>query len=66
MIKLEKGDLKIGDTIKLTLSSGDEFTQKVDSMQIEHADIDIAKAGDEFGLKVEKAVKANTQVLKVK
>ena len=35
-------------------------------MQIEHAKIDIAKKGDEFGLKVEKGVKSKTDVLKVK
>lgn len=34
-------------------------------MQIEHADIEITKKGDEFGLKVEKAVKPNTDVIKV-
>jgi len=35
-------------------------------MQIEHAAIDIAKKGDEFGLKVEKEVKSSSEVVKVK
>ena len=66
VIKLSKGDLKVGDEIKLIGKDGKEFTQPVSSMQIEHAEIDIAKAGDEFGLKVENEVKSKTEVLKVK
>lgn len=65
IVKLGKGDLKIGDSVKLTDKNGDEFVQKVDSMQIEHASIDIAKAGDEFGLKVEKEIKPKSKVLKL-
>lgn len=66
MIKLAKGDLKIGDSIKMVDKAGDESSQEVTSMQIEHANIDIAKSGDEFGLKVKSPVKANSQVFKVK
>ncbi len=64
VIKLENGDLKIGDEIEIVDQEGNALSQKVDSMQIEHAQIDIAKAGDEFGLKVEKAVKAKSKVFK--
>lgn len=32
-------------------------------MQIEHADIEIAKKGDEFGLKVDKPVKEKSDVI---
>jgi len=35
-------------------------------MQIEHANIDIAKSGDEFGLKVTSPVKSNSEVFKIK
>lgn len=65
VIKLEKADLKMGDKIKLVSPDGNDFTQEVASMQIEHAEIEIAKAGDEFGLKVEKPVKPKTEVSKV-
>ena len=65
VVKLSKGDLKIGDDIKLEDRNEKEFQQKVSSMQIEHASIDIAKAGDEFGLKVERAVKPRTKIYKV-
>lgn len=59
------GDIKAGDEIKFKDKEDNEFTQKVDSMQIEHANIDIAKKGDEFGLKVDKEVKPKTEVFKV-
>lgn len=62
---MEKDDLKIGDDVKLESSEGKPFTQKVESMQIEHAAIEIAKAGDEFGLKVGKSVKPKTPIIKV-
>lgn len=65
VIRLTKSDLKIGDRVKLVEKSGQEFTQEVNSMQIEHAQIDIAKAGDEFGLKTEKKVKDKTEVVKL-
>lgn len=65
VIKLNKGSLKSGDTIKLTAKNGEEFTQKVEQMQIEHANIEIAKKGDEFGLKVNQEIKANSPVIKV-
>lgn len=65
VVKLQNGDLKVGDTIKLTDKDGNEFTQKIDSMQIEHAAIDIAKKGDEFGVKIDKVVKPKTEVIKL-
>lgn len=65
VVKITQGDLKIGDTVKF--GQGDSSsTQQVTSMQIEHADIDIAKKGDEFGLKVETPVKDKTEIFKVK
>lgn len=65
IVHLNKGDLKIGDSVKLADKEGNEFVQKVDSMQIEHASIDIAKAGDEFGLKVQKEIRPKSEVIKL-
>lgn len=65
VIKLDKGDLKVGDKIKLVAKDGSEFTQEVTSMQIEHAGIDLARAGDEFGLKTNSVVKTNSEVVKL-
>jgi putative protease len=66
VIKLSKAGLKVGDKIKLISPDGSDFTQEVASMQIEHAKIEIAKAGDEFGLKVTKPVKPKTEIFKTK
>ncbi len=65
IVKLGKGDLKIGDRVKLMDKEGNEFEQKVESMQIEHASIDIAKAGDEFGIKVQKEIRPKSTVFKI-
>ena len=65
VVKIAGGDLKVGDKVKLTDSQGEEFEQEITSMQIEHAKIEIAKKGDEFGLKVDKSVKDKSTVVKV-
>ena len=65
VVKLAGGDLKVGDKVKLTDTTGEEFEQEIKSMQIEHAKIEIAKKGDEFGLKVDKSVKDKSAVVKV-
>lgn len=65
IVRLNKDGLKIGDSVRLIDKEGNEFDQKVESMQIEHAAIDIAKAGDEFGLKVQKEIKPKSEVFKL-
>ncbi len=42
--------LKVGDRIKI--ENGAEFEQTVDSMQVEHEQVEEAKKGDMVGLKV--------------
>lgn len=44
-------ELKVGDTIRIKGHSED-FTQKVESMQIEHQDIEKAEAGQSVGMKI--------------
>ncbi|MCX6816444.1 MAG: hypothetical protein NTZ93_01050 [Candidatus Beckwithbacteria bacterium] len=56
--------LKTNDSIKL--KHGDkEFTQTVDSIELEHKKIAGAKKGDEVGLKVNQPVKEKTEVFLV-
>lgn len=56
--------LKTGDTIHIV--GGDrDFTQPVDSMQVEHQSIPEAKAGDAVGMKVAQLVKPGDDVYKV-
>ena len=56
--------LKIGDTIRIKGHSED-FTQSVDSMQIEHNAVEEAKAGDSVGIKVANKVHEHDKVFKV-
>ena len=56
--------LKVGDTIHIKGHTTD-FTQTVSSMQIEHQNVQEAKAGDLVGLKVEQKVHPNDRVFKV-
>ena len=62
IIDLE-GALKVGDNISIKGAKTD-FTQTVASMQIEHQNIDEAKAGDSIGLKVDDVVREGDAVYK--
>ncbi len=58
------GELKVGDNIHIKGSSTD-FEQNVDSMQIEHQNVESAKAGNSIGVKLTEKVKENDEVFKV-
>jgi len=62
IIKLEKM-LKKGDTIKIKGNTTD-LEQTVDSMQVDHADIEEASPGDEIGIKVSDKVREGDEVYK--
>lgn len=62
-IKLE-GDLKVGDTIRIKGATTD-FTEPVESMQINREDVQEAGPGDEIGIKVSEKVRPNDDVYKV-
>ena len=57
--------LKVGDTIHV-LGHTSDFTQTVDSIQIEHETVESAKAGDPIGVKVNQRARVHDQVLVVK
>jgi len=56
--------LKVGDTIHIKGHSAD-FTQNVDSMQIEHNNVSEANSGDVVGIKVNEKVHPGDTVYKV-
>ena len=60
IVKLN-GALKTGDTVKFKHGEA-EFTQTIDSMELEHKKITSAKKGAEIGLKVAQPVKEKTEV----
>lgn len=56
--------LRTGDTVHIKGSSSD-FTQAVESIQIEHASVPEAKAGDSVGIKVSQKAHPHDKVYKV-
>lgn len=64
VIKL-KGSLKKGEMIRIQGGETTDFTQKVNSMEIEHKKISQAKKGEEVGLKVKEKVREGYKVYKL-
>jgi putative protease len=63
-LKITAGELRVGDTIRVKGHTSD-LTQTVDSMQIEHASVEVARLGDEVALKTEDYVRENDEVFRV-
>ncbi|MFH0877770.1 MAG: hypothetical protein V1863_06080 [Candidatus Omnitrophota bacterium] len=59
-----KDTLSVGDNIHIKGYS-DDFTQTIESMQIEHASVKEAKAGQAIGIKVTGKVHPNDKVFKI-
>lgn len=57
-------ELSVGDEISIEGASTN-IRQKVDSMEVEHENIEKAKAGDSVGMKVVDRVRENDSVYKV-
>ena len=60
VIKLSK-PLKVGDSVKF-VHGENEFTQSIESMQLEHVQVESGKKGQEVAVKVDKETKSGTQV----
>ena len=58
------GRIKVGDTLRFKGHTTD-FTQTLESMQIDNAVIEEAGPGDDVGIKVEDTVRGHDQVLLV-
>jgi len=57
--------LKVGDKIRIVGGVDTDFTQTVESMEVEHQKVNEAKAGDSIGLKVKQKVREGYKVYKV-
>lgn len=57
-------ELRIGEKIRIVGGETD-FTQTVESMEVEHQKVDVAKAGESVGLKVEQKVREGYKVYRV-
>jgi len=56
--------LKVGDTVHIK-GAHDDFTETVDSMQVEHKSVPAGKVGDLVGIHVSKPVHPNDKVFLV-
>lgn len=64
VIELSDGELAVGDEI-LVKGATSNFKQKVDSMQIEHENVEKAEKGKSIGLKVKEHAREKDVVYKL-
>ena len=63
-INITNGTLKVGDTIRIKGATTD-FTQQVESMEIDRQKVDSASVGQSIGIKVKDRVRPNDTVYKL-
>lgn len=63
-ITITAGQLQVGDTVRIVGHSSD-FTQKIESMQIDRVPVESAKVGDDIGIKVVQHAREHDQVYRV-
>ena len=64
VIEISEGELKVGDTIAIR-GHTTNLEQQVESMQIEHDKVEVAKKGDSVGTKVKERVRPGDTVYKI-
>jgi hypothetical protein len=65
VVQLDAGTLRVGDTIHIKGHTSD-FTQTVESMEIEHIHVSDARPGQSFGLKVVEHAREHDGVYRVR
>ena len=65
VIDIDKGELSIGDTIHVKGHTSD-FTQSIESMQLDGEAVEKAKKGQSIGVKIAEHVRRKDEVLLVK
>ncbi len=63
VVKLS-GDVKVGDEVKF-VHQDNEFTEKIESIEVDHKRIKSAKKGDEVAVKVNQKTHEHAAVYKV-
>jgi putative protease len=63
-VQILEGELRVGDTIHVKGHTSD-FTQSVESMQVEHQSVDVVKKGDAVGLRVKEHAREHDLVYRV-
>jgi putative protease len=63
-LKIIDGELRVGDTIAIRGHTSN-FTQRVESMQIERQSVEVARSGDDIGMKVIEHAREHDEVFKI-
>lgn len=63
IVELTEGELRLGDRIHVKGAHTD-FTQTVDSIQVEHQSVERAEKGKSVGIKVKEKVREHDQVFR--
>lgn len=63
-IELTEGELSVGDTIRIKGHTSD-FTEKIESMQIDKASVPRATKGQSIGIRVKEHARVGDEVYKV-
>ena len=63
IVELTEGELRLGDLIHVKGAHTD-FTQTVDSIQVEHQNVERAEKGKSVGIKVKEKVREHDQVFR--
>lgn len=61
VVEVDKQPLRVGDHVRFS-GHDKEFTQTVESLQVEHEQVKELKAGESGGMKVDKPVRAGDVV----
>ena len=65
IVQLDTGSLRVGDMIHIKGHTSD-FSQPVDSLEIDHVHVDEARPGQSFGLRVKEHAREHDVVYKAK
>jgi putative protease len=65
IVQLETGNLRVGDVIHIKGHTSD-FTQRVESMEVDHVHVNEARPGQTFGLRVKEHAREHDVVYKAK
>jgi translation elongation factor EF-1alpha len=60
-VKITDGELHVGDMIHVEGHTSD-FTQKIKSMELDHAPVEVAKEGDIVGIEIKEYVREHDNV----
>jgi putative protease len=63
-VEITEGELRVGDTIHVKGHTSD-FSQTVDSLQVEHGSVEVVRAGESVGLKVGEHAREHDEVFKI-